>query len=87
VKRTFVNILAVLAGTAVFGVLVYAVPVEAKLMTTAGVLLLALATLFLFFTQLVAYPLAAVSLWVAATLIYRGYKLRRRVEYFRQIPR
>lgn len=52
-------------------------PVEARMMVTAGLLLLALATLFAIFPRLLVYPLVAVFIWIAITLLYRGYRLRR----------
>jgi cardiolipin synthase len=53
-------------------------PVEARLMATVGVLLLTLALLFAFFPRLLAYPFSVVSTWIAVTLLYKGYILRRR---------
>ncbi len=55
-------------------------PVEARLMATVGVLLLTLALLFAFFPRLLAYPFSVVSTWIAVTLLYKGYILRRRKE-------
>lgn len=52
-------------------------PVEARIMVTTGVLLLVLATLFALFPRLLVYPLTFVLVWIAATLLYRGYRLRR----------
>lgn len=37
----------------------------------------ALATLFALFPRLLVYPLTFVLVWIAATLLYRGYRLRR----------
>ena len=53
-------------------------PVEARIMLTVGVLLLALAILFAFFPRLLVYPLIVVFVWIAVSLLYRGYKLHRR---------
>lgn len=50
-------------------------PVEARLMVTAGVLMLTLAILFAFFPRLLVYPLVLVFVWGAIALLYRGYKL------------
>jgi cardiolipin synthase len=52
-------------------------PVEARLMTTVGLLLLGLATLFWFFPSVLAYPLVVAFVWIGVTLLYRGYKLYR----------
>ena len=53
-------------------------PVEARIMVTAGSLLLALALVFVWFPQLLVYPLIIVFVWIAVALLYRGYKLHRR---------
>ncbi|MGH7945849.1 MAG: phospholipase D-like domain-containing protein [Opitutaceae bacterium] len=53
-------------------------PVEARLMMTAGFLLLALAALFAFFPRAFAYPAVLFFTWIALALLVRGYKLRRR---------
>jgi cardiolipin synthase len=52
-------------------------PVEARIMTAAGCSLLACAVLFAWFPRLLAYPLALIAAWIAATLLYRGYRLQR----------
>ncbi len=52
-------------------------PVEARIMGTTGVLLLALAVFFAVFPHVLAYPVAALFIWVAAALLYRGWQLRR----------
>ncbi len=51
-------------------------PVEARIMVTAGVLLLALAVLFAWFPRLLVYPLVVILVWVALALLYRAYKLK-----------
>lgn len=51
-------------------------PVEANLMIRSGALLLLLSVLFIFFPQLLAYPLIFFIIWFGATLLYRGYRLR-----------
>ena len=53
-------------------------PVEARLMVTAGVLLLVLAALFALFPRALAYPAVIFFTWIALALLYRGYKSRRR---------
>lgn len=52
-------------------------PVEARILITGGFVSTALAILFAFFPRLLAYPLAALFLWIALALLYRGYKLHR----------
>ena len=52
-------------------------PVETRIMTTAGLLLLGLAALFALFPRLLAYPLIAIIFWLAVALLYRGYELKR----------
>jgi cardiolipin synthase len=52
-------------------------PVEARLMTGFGALLLVLAVLFALFPRLLAYPLLIIFFWLGASLLYRGHKLRR----------
>lgn len=52
--------------------------VEARLMATAGLTLLALAILFALFPRALAYPAVVFLSWIALALLYRGYKLRRR---------
>ena len=52
-------------------------PVEARIMLTAGILLLALAILFAWWPRLLVYPLVVILIWIALALLYRGYRLRR----------
>ena len=56
-------------------------PVEARLMLTAGTLLGVLAVLFAFFPRVLAYPLALILIWIAVSLLYRGYKLHRNQDW------
>jgi cardiolipin synthase len=51
--------------------------VEARIMLTFGVLLLALATLFWYFPAALAYPVIGIFVWSGAALLFRGFKLRR----------
>jgi cardiolipin synthase len=53
-------------------------PVESRIMVTAGALLLALAILFAFFPRLLVYPVIIIFIWIAFSLLYRGYRLHRR---------
>lgn len=53
-------------------------PVEAYIMVTAAILLLALAVLFAFYPRVLAYPVVALSAWISITLFYRGYELIRK---------
>jgi cardiolipin synthase len=52
-------------------------PVEARLMTTVGALLLLLAVLFAVFPRAFAYPLLIVLVWLGLALLYRSCKLYR----------
>jgi len=52
-------------------------PVESRIMLTVGAALLALAILFAKFPRMLAYPVIVVFLWIAVSLLYKGYKLRR----------
>jgi len=52
-------------------------PVEARIMTIIGALLLGFETLIFFFPRALTYPVIAVSTWIAAALLYRGCKLYR----------
>jgi cardiolipin synthase A/B len=53
-------------------------PVEARLMLTFGILLLALTILFWFYPSVLVYPVIVVFVWSAVALFYRGYKLYHR---------
>lgn len=50
-------------------------PVEARLMTGFGALLLALTILFALFPRMLAYPLLALFAWLGVALLYRGIRL------------
>ena len=52
-------------------------PVEARLMTIAGLLLVVLPIFFAFFPRGLAYPLLFIFAWLGVGLLYRSYKLRR----------
>lgn len=52
-------------------------PVEARLMTIAGLLLVVLTIFFAFFPRGLAYPLLFIFAWLGVGLLYRSYKLRR----------
>lgn len=58
-------------------------PVEARLMTAAGALLLMLAALFALIPRLLVYPLVIVFVWFGAALLYRGHKLHREGKHAR----
>ena len=51
-------------------------PAEARVMFMAGVVLAILAVLTLALPQLLAYPLAIISIWVSIVLLYKSWKLR-----------
>jgi cardiolipin synthase len=53
-------------------------PVEAHLMTAAGLVLCGLAVVVIFFPRVLAYPLSALGAWAGLALLYRGYRLWRR---------
>ena len=53
-------------------------PVEARILLTVGVLLLALAALFAFFPRLLVYPLVAIMVWIGLSLLWTGRGLHRR---------
>jgi cardiolipin synthase A/B len=55
-------------------------PVEARIMIVAAILLLTFGGLVALFPRLLAYPMAAVAMWVAGALLYRGCSLRRRAK-------
>ena len=52
-------------------------PVEARIMLVVGLVLLAVGVLVALVPRLLAYPVAAVALWVGGALLYRGYHLFR----------
>lgn len=52
-------------------------PVEARLLTGAGAILVVLAILLALFPRVLTYPLVIISAWLGAALLYRSYKLRR----------
>ncbi len=51
--------------------------VEANIALVAGLLLAGLALVTFLFPRLVAYPLAAVAVWLALALVYRAWELHR----------
>jgi Phosphatidylserine/phosphatidylglycerophosphate/cardiolipin synthases and related enzymes len=55
-------------------------PVEARIMLSAGLLLLGLAILIWFFPRALTYPLIVILLWISLALLYRAYRLRVRGE-------
>lgn len=52
-------------------------PLESRIMVMGGGAMLTLAALFAIFPRVLAYTLSIVLVWIAATLLYKGYKLRR----------
>ena len=52
-------------------------PVETRIMLAVSMALLILATLVAVFPRLIAYPFAALAVWIAGALIYRCYRVRR----------
>ncbi|HSP98080.1 MAG TPA: phospholipase D-like domain-containing protein [Candidatus Dormibacteraeota bacterium] len=51
-------------------------PIERRILFIAGAVLLALALLVAFLPRLLTYPLVVVGVWIAVTLLYRGFTLR-----------
>jgi cardiolipin synthase len=52
-------------------------PVETRIMLVVSIVLLILAALVAVFPRLIAYPFAALAVWIAGALIYRCYRSRR----------
>jgi cardiolipin synthase len=52
-------------------------PVETRLMVAAGLMLLSLAAVFGLFPGVLVYPVVVTFIWIAAALLYRGYRLHR----------
>jgi cardiolipin synthase len=52
-------------------------PVEARIMVVAAMLLFGLGVVAILFPRVLAYPVAVISLWIAAALLFRAYRLRR----------
>jgi cardiolipin synthase A/B len=55
-------------------------PVETRIMLVVATILLIVGALVATFPRLVAYPIAAIAIWVAVALFYRSYRLRRRAK-------
>jgi cardiolipin synthase A/B len=51
--------------------------VETRIMLAVAIVLVVLGVLVAIFPRLVAYPIAAVAIWIAGALFYRSYRLRR----------
>jgi len=52
-------------------------PVETRIMLAVAIVLVIVGALAATFPRLVAYPIAAVLIWIAGALVYRSYRLRR----------
>jgi len=52
-------------------------PAEARIMIAVALLLLAVGVVAIVAPRVLAYPVAAVALWLGAALLVRGYRLRR----------
>jgi cardiolipin synthase len=59
-------------------------PVEARVATIGGFLLVALAALFAFKPKVVVYPLVTLLAWIGLGLLYRGYVLYKQKRRHRQ---
>jgi cardiolipin synthase len=55
-------------------------PVETRIMLAVATILLIVGALVAAFPRLVAYPIAAVAIWIAGALFYSSYRLRRRAK-------
>jgi cardiolipin synthase A/B len=53
-------------------------PIENRITLSVAAILLIAGIVFVIFPKLAAYPIAAIALWFAGALLYRGYRLRRR---------
>ena len=51
-------------------------PVETRIMLAAAILLAIVGILAAVFPRVVAYPIAAVAIWIAGALFYRSYRVR-----------
>ena len=52
-------------------------PAESKVMTAAGLILLVLAPLLIFFPWILAIPVAVICAWIGVTLLLRAWRLHR----------
>jgi cardiolipin synthase len=52
-------------------------PVETRIMLGVASVLVIVAILVALFPRLVAYPIAAIAMWIAGALFYRSYRVRR----------
>ena len=52
-------------------------PVETRIMLAVAIILVIVGVLIALFPRLIAYPIAAIAIWIAAALFYRTYRLRR----------
>jgi cardiolipin synthase A/B len=52
-------------------------PIETRLLIWAGLIMLALATLFVVFPRVLAYPAGILLTWLAVAIIYRSFRLSR----------
>ena len=55
-------------------------PVEARIMIVVAMLLFGLGVVAILFPRVLAYPVAVISLWIGAALLFRGYRLRRHAQ-------
>jgi cardiolipin synthase len=53
-------------------------PVEARILATAGLSLLGLGVLFVYYPSVLVYPVIVLCFWLSASLLLRGYKLHRK---------
>jgi cardiolipin synthase len=55
-------------------------PVETRITLAVASVLVVVAILVALFPRLVAYPMAAIAMWIAGALFYRSYRVRRRAK-------
>jgi cardiolipin synthase len=52
-------------------------PAEARVMLSSGIILTVIAILMFFFPKVIAFPLSIIGLWIALTLFYKSWRLRK----------
>ena len=59
-------------------------PVESRITFAVAIVLVILGIVVAVFPRLIAYPVAAIAIWIAGALFYRSYRLRRKGEQARR---
>lgn len=52
-------------------------PAEARVMLTSGIILTVIALLMFFFPKMIAVPLSIIGIWIALTLFYKSWRLKK----------